>query len=525
MVAHRVLLFSPNQSPKKSAIVRNPAYTVDKSTKTATRTETMTPTECSQQSFEFQALGRRNVIANFDGGHLSSDGGGALILREIENRTGLLKKLAACFDDRRNQELIEHSVAHLLAQRINGLVLGYEDLNDHDNLRRDPGHALAANKQDLLGQHRREERDRGKALAGASTLNRLELAAEEPDSRYRKIVADPDAIEDLLIVQGVKAIPRRSREIILDFDATDDPLHGNQEGRYFQGYYRHYCYLPLYCFCGNIPLVAKLRDCKRDGCDGTVEALRKIVPVIRRRFGKKVRIILRGDGGFGRDAIMDWCENNQVFYCLGLAKNKRLLKTIAPKLGKLHHQQARGEVAPPVRCFTEFKYETRKTWSRKRRVIAKIELLEKGANPRFIVTNLPACGFDDTADFADRYRARELYEKLYCARGDMENRIKEQQMDLFADRTSTHWMASNQLRLWFSAIAHLIMHTLKASVLKGTDLARASIGTIRLKLFKIAVRIKVSVRRVLVECCSSYPLKELFAKVHESLGKFSPETV
>jgi hypothetical protein len=484
----------------------------------------MTPTECSQQNFEFQALGRRNVIANFEGGHLSSDGGGALFLREIENRTGLLKKLATCFDDRRDPELIEHSVPHLLAQRINGLVLGYEDLNDHNDLRRDPGHALAANKEDLLGEHRRDERDRGKALAAASTLNRLELAAEKSDSRYRKIVADPDAIEALLIEQGVKAIPRRSREIILDFDATDDPLHGNQEGRYFQGYYRHYCYLPLYCFCGNIPLIAKLRDCKRDACDGTVEALQKIVPAIRRRLGKKVRIILRGDGGFARDAIMDWCENNQVYYCLGLAKNERLLKAIGPKLGKLRYQQACEEMALPVRRFTEIQYETRETWSRKRRVIAKIELLEKGANPRFIVTNLPACGFDDPAESADRYRAQELYERLYCARGDMENRIKEQQMDLFTDRTSTHWMASNQLRLWFSAFAHLIMHTLKACVLKGTELVTASIGTIRLKLFKIAVRIKVSVRRVLVECCSSYPLKELFAKVYQSLDHLSPET-
>ncbi len=484
----------------------------------------MTQTECSQQNFEFQALGRRNVIANFEGGHLSSDGGGALILREIENRNGLIKKLASCFDDRRNPELIEHSVPHLLAQRINGLVLGYEDLNDHNDLRRDPGHALGANKEDLLGEHRRDERDRGKALAAAATLNRLELAAEKSDSRYRKIVADPDAIEALLIEQGVKAIPRRSREIILDFDATDDPLHGNQEGRYFQGYYRHYCYLPLYCFCGNIPLIAKLRDCKRDACDGTIEALQKIVPAIRRRLGGKVRIILRGDGGFARNAIMDWCENNQVYYCLGLAKNERLLKAIRPKLGKLRYQQADEEMVLPVRRFTELQYETRETWSRKRRVIAKIELLEKGVNPRFIVTNLPACGFDDPADPATRYHARELYDDLYCARGDMENRIKEQQMDLFADRTSTHWMASNQLRLWFSAFAHLIMHTLKACVLKGTELARASIGTIRLKLFKIAVRIKVSVRRVLVECCSSYPLKELFAKVHGALGGLSPGT-
>lgn len=478
----------------------------------------MTGTDCLQNNFEFQALGRKKVEANFDGGHLSSDGGGALILREIENRTGLLKRLSTCFDDRRNQELIEHSLPHLLAQRINGLVLGYEDLNDHDDLRRDPGHALAANKEDILGETRRDEQDRGKALAAASTLNRLELAAHSPDERYRKIVADPAAIQSLLIKEAVKAIPRKSREIILDFDATDDPLHGNQEGRYFQGYYRHYCYLPLYCFCGNIPLLAALRDCKRDAADGTVEALEKILPAIRRRFGKKVRVILRGDGGFARDAIMHWCEQNGIYYCLGLAKNQRLQKRIASKLGKLRHEHARGEIKLPARRFTEFTYRTLSSWSRTRRVIAKIEMLEKGANPRFIVTNLPATGFGDPADAPDRYHAAGLYEDFYCARGDMENRIKEQQMDLFADRTSTHWMASNQLRLWFSAFAHLIMHRLKACVLKGTALEKASIGTIRLKLFKIAVRIKVSVRRVVLECCSSYPLKELFATVHGRLA-------
>lgn len=280
----------------------------------------MTETDCRQTHFEFQALGRKKVEANFEGGHLSSDGGGALILREIETRTGLLKRLSTCFDDRRDRELIEHSLPHLLAQRVNGLVLGYEDLNDHDDLRRDPGHALAANKEDILCETRRDEQDRGKALAAASTLNRLELAAQKPDERYRKIVADPSAVEALLIKEAVKAIPRKSREIILDFDATDDPLHGNQEGRYFQGYYRHHCYLPLYCFCGNIPLLAALRDCKRDAADGTVEALAKILPAIRRRFGKKVRVILRGDGGFARDAIMHWCEQNDIHYCLGLAQ-------------------------------------------------------------------------------------------------------------------------------------------------------------------------------------------------------------
>jgi len=485
----------------------------------------MAQTDCPQSSFEFQALGSRKVQANFDGGHLSSDGGGALFLREVEARCGIIAKLAARFDDRRNPELIEHSVSHLLAQRINGLAMGYEDLNDHDSLRLDPAHALAAGKEDLLGEHRLEENDRGKALAASATLNRLELAAEAPDDRYRKIVADAPSIEALLIEEGVRAIPRKSKEIVLDFDATDDPLHGSQEGAYFNGYYRHYCYLPLYAFCGNVPLWTELRDCKRDGSLGTVEALEKIVPRIRKRFGKKVRIIVRGDGGFCRESIMSWCEQRKnVYYCLGLSTNQRLRRIIAPKLGKLHHDIAHDTLELPTRRFTEFRYTTLDSWSRKRRVIAKLEVLEKGENPRFIVTNLPVNGFADDAPEDDdrsstRFRARELYEDIYCQRGEMENRIKEQQMDLFADRTSTRWMASNQLRLWFSAFAHMQMHQLRACVLKGTDLERASIGQIRLKLFKIAVRIKVSVRRILIECCSAYPLKELFARAYGQLDE------
>ena len=485
----------------------------------------MAQTDCPQTTFEFQVLGSRKVQANFDGGHLSSDGGGALFLREVEARCGTIAKLAACFDDRRNPELIEHSVAHLLAQRINALAMGYEDLNDHDSLRLDPAHALAAGKEDLLGEHRLEENDRGKALAASTTLNRLELAAEAPDARYRKIVADAPAIEALLIDEGVKAIPRKSKEIVIDFDATDDPLHGSQEGAYFNGYYRHYCYLPLYAFCGNVPLWSELRDCKRDGSLGTAEALQKIIPRIRKRFGKNVRIIVRGDGGFCRESIMGWCESQEkVYYCFGLSTNQRLRRIIAPKLGKLQRDIAHENLELPVRRFTEFSYATLDSWSRKRRVIAKLEVLEKGENPRFIVTNLPVNGFADDGLAAGqspaRFRARELYEGFYCQRGEMENRIKEQQIDLFADRTSTHWMASNQLRLWFSAFAHMQMHQLRVCVLKGTELERASIGQIRLRLFKIAVRIKVSVRRILIECCSAYPLKELFGRAHRQLDEF-----
>jgi hypothetical protein len=345
----------------------------------------------------------------------------------------------------------------------------------------------------------------------------LELSAEAIDARYHKIQAQPDKIEQLLIKRGVKAIPRKCAEVVLDLDATDDPLYGSQQGAYFHGYYRAYCYLPLYCFCGNIPLFAKLRDCKRDASDGTVEALQKIVPAIRQRFGSKVRITVRADSGFARDAIMAWCEDNGVFYCFGLARNERLgeqLKTNFESL-KARVQEAKAEI--PCRSFTEFEYSTLNSWTKARRVIGKAEILPKGDNPRFIVTNLPKDGWSDPSQAA-RFEPAALYEKFYCARGDMENRIKEQQMDLFADRTSTHWMASNQLRLWFSAFAHLIMSTLQAGVLRGTELEAASIGQIRLRLFKIAARLKSSFRRIHIELCSAYPLKALFSLVHQRLS-------
>ena len=472
----------------------------------------MAQTHCPQSSFEFQDLGLRNVQANFQGGHLSSDGGGALFLREVEQRCGFIKQFAHCFDDRRDQKLIEHPLADLLAQRINGLILGYEDLNDHDVLRSDPALALSVGKSDLEGKNRRTSNDEGKALAAHSTLNRLELSAQSSDARYKKIVADPTAIENFIIEQGVKAIPRKSKEIVIDFDATDDPLHGHQEGAYFHGYYRHYCYLPLYAFCGNVPLWAELRECKIDGCKGTVEALQKMIPAIRKRFGKKVRIILRGDGGFAREVIMTWCESqSEVYYCLGYSVNARLKKGVARPLWKLQQEATneQGEVVTATRRFTELRYRTKDSWSRERRVVAKLELLPGKTNLRFIVTNLPGEGFEDDEN-PNRFRSRELYEDLYCARGDMENRIKEQQMDLFADRTSTHWMKSNQLRLWFSVIAHIIMNRLKACVLKGTELEKATIGQVRIKLFKMAVRIKVSVRRVLLEFSHFSPRKKLF---------------
>ena len=376
-----------------------------------------------------------------------------------------------------------------------------------------------AGKEDIEGQDRLGEADKGKALAAHSTLNRLELGALGGDGRYKKIIACPEEIEALLISEGVKAIPRRSREIVLDFDATDDPLHGDQEGAYFHGYYRQYCYLPLYVFCGSIPLLAQLRDCKRDASNGTVEALAKIVPAIRARFGRKVRIIVRGDSGFAREEIMAWCEGHGVYYGLGFQRNERVQEHLQASFQELHRQIEAGEVTTPCRRFEEFEYQTLKSWSRARRVIGKAEVLEKGDNPRFIVTNLPAKGFADEP--AGRFAAQALYENFYCARGEMENRIKEAQLDLFADRTSTGWMASNQLRLWFSAFAHLLLSVLRAEVLCGTDLAKATLGTIRLKLFKIGARIKVSCRRIHLELAGGYPYRELFAQAHRQLATWS----
>lgn len=465
-------------------------------------------TECIQGSFEFQGLGSRRVEADFTGGQLSTDGG-TIVLREIEGRHGTIRRLAKCFTDLRTPELIEHEVEALLGQRIYGLCAGYEDLNDHDELRKDPLLALVCNKEDVTGQNRQRREDKGCPLAGKSTLNRLELSAKDTDGRYKKILANPAAVEQLLISEGVKAIARRSRTIVLDFDATDDPLHGDQEGKYFHGYYKNHCYLPLYCFCGNIPLLARLRDCKRDGSEGTVEAAEKIVRAIRARFGKHVRIILRADSGFCRDEIMAWCEQRKnVFYCFGFAKNDRLIRELETTFTCLHQALENGQAQRPCRAFAEFTYRTIDSWSRERRVVGKAEVLEKGDNPRFVVTNL------SVEDFS----AQALYEQFYCARGDMENRIKEQQQDLFADRTSSYSFDSNQLRLWFSAFAHLLMEQMRADVLMGTSLEKATLGTIRLRLLKIAVRVTVSCRRIYLQFTSAFPLKADFARIHAALA-------
>jgi hypothetical protein len=495
---------------------------------------TQATTECKQHQFEFQGLGSRSVQADFSGGYLSSDGG-SLLLREVDHQQRLCEELAACFSDHRDPRFVEHELEVMLRQRILGLALGYEDLNDHERLRHDPLLAAACGRADVLGQERRQAEDRGKALAGKSTLNRLELGAQDDTSRLRKIQPHADKIEALLLKRGVAAIPH-SEVLVLDFDATDVPLHGHQEGRFYHGYYHNYCYLPLYCFCGDIPLWAQLRTADRDASDGTLEALQKIVAALRERFGRQSVIIVRADSGFCREELMSWIEaQDHVHYVFGLARNTRLQEKLLPSfwdtaalLNKEAVERARaaGAQAPPpvegtARVFAELRYSTLKSWSVERRVIGKAEITQGQHNPRFIVTDLT--GGEPWATEQARFQdGRGLYEEFYCARGGMENCIKEQQLDLFAGRTSTAHLSSNQLRLWFCAFAHLLMGQLRAVALKGTRLAQATVGTIRLHLLKIAAQLTVSVRRVHVRLCSACPMREVFAQAHDALRGAGP---
>ncbi len=455
-------------------------------------------TECSGEQLEFQGLGKRVVLGRFDGGAISSDGG-AVLLREVERRTRIIERLAAQFVDHRHADLIEHNVRELIGQRVYGLALGYADLNDHDALRHDPLIATAVGKADPSGQDRVREQDRGKALASSSTLNRLELTPADADSsaRYKKIVADPAGMDRLLVELFLDAHREAPAQIWLDLDATDDPVHGQQEGRFFHGYYGHYCYLPLYIFSGEHVLCARLRRANIDACEGSVEELTRIVAQIRARW-PATRIIIRGDSGFCREEIMAWCEGNAVDYVLGLAKNARLGRLSLRQ--RLRAQQAFLQSAQAARVFGELTYRTRESWSRARRVVVKAEHLAQGANPRYVVTSL-------SAEEAD---ARTLYEDLYCARGDMENRIKEQQLDLFADRTSTQLLRANQIRLYFSSFAYILLCALRRLGLKGTDLAHAQCGTIRVRLLKLGAQVRVSVRRVWISFSESFPAQRLF---------------
>lgn len=466
-------------------------------------------TDCNSQQLELQGLNRRTVVGCFDGGTLTSDGG-VVLLGELERRCGILRQFASCFRDGRHPGLVEHSVEELVRQRVLALALGYEDLNDHDVLRSDPLLATIVGKADPTGGDRLQEQDRGKPLAGKSTLNRLEWGAVTQD-RYRKIAVDTAAVDRFFVEAFLSAHEQAPAQIILDLDATDDPVHGQQEGRFFHGYYGEYCYLPLYIFCGTHVLCARLRESNQDASAGAVAEVERIVSQVRGRWGQ-VQIILRADSGFAREELMSWCEGHGVDYLFGLARNARLQRALG---GELMQARAQFEQsAQAERVFKDFDYTTRKSWSRRRRVIGKAEHLAKGANPRFIVTSLSR----------ENWSAQALYEELYCARGEMENRIKEQQLCLFADRTSTHQLASNQLRLWLSSVAYMLLNELRRLGLVGTELARARCDTIRIKLLKIGGQVRVTVRRVWVHWASSYPYAALFTQILRQL-RASPQPI
>jgi len=451
-------------------------------------------TECIQSGFGFEACGKREIVARFDGGTISSDGG-VLLLRQTDKRLDLLPRLAQCFLDGRNQNQVEHSIQEMLSQRIYGLALGYEDLNDHEQLRNDPLLGVVAGRGELETP-----------LAGKSTLNRMELGTGIND-RYKKITFWKDAIDELMVKVFLESHDQAPEEIILDMDTTDLPLHGKQEGRFFHGYYDSYCYLPLYIFSGDQLLCARMREANHDASFGCLAEVERIVAQIRAAW-PGVSIILRGDSGFCRNQVMNWCEEHVVGYVFGLARNQRLRRIIGPQMHEATEQWK--QTGKPARVFTEFTYRTKKTkkggWERERRVAAKAEHIDGKENPRFVVTSLTM----------ERWAAQALYEKLYCARGEMENRIKEQ-FSLFADRVSSETMRANQMRVYLSAVAYVLMSGLRRLGLAGTELAQAQVSTIRTKLLKIGAQIRVTVRKVWISMASSYPWQALYGEVWANL--------
>jgi hypothetical protein len=454
------------------------------------------PTECSPGQFAFGTVEGRSVVTAFDGGAVTSDAG-ALLLGATDRAIRLIERFAACFSDGRDGTRVEHAVATLVGQRVIGIALGYEDVIDHDQLRHDPVMAVLAGKL-------KARRADCAPLAGKSTLNRLEHSPIGAD-RYRKIAHDPAAIERLLVDLFLDAHRTPLKRIVLDLDATDDPLHGHQEGRFFHGYYGCYCYLPLYVFCGRHLLVARLRRSNIDASAGALAEVERIIGQIRARW-PRVRILLRADSGFAREALMSWCEQNRVNYIFGLARNARLEAAIAPELAQAEATSRR--TGAPARIFKELRWTTLGSWSRKRRVIAKAESTHGGPNPRFIVTSLKAAESD----------GRQLYETVYCARGEMENRIKECQLDLFADRTSAATMRANQLRLWFASMAYILLCALRRIGLAHTQFAQATCGTIRLRLLKIGALVRTSCRRVKLAMATAFPCQPEFALAHFKLA-------
>jgi Transposase DDE domain group 1 len=466
-------------------------------------------TQCIPTTLTFQPLGPRDVCARFDGTTVTSDAGG-LLLREVEAKFHFLDQFARCFTDHRDPDQVEHTLVELLKQRVFGLCLGYEDLNDHDTLRHDPLRAVLVGKHDPHGQGRHRPADRGKALAGKSTLNRLELTPVRASaaSRYKKVVAHLDRMQAFFVEAFLQQHLVPPARVVLDLDATDFALHGHQLGRFFHGYYDAYCYLPLYIFCGDHPLLALLRPSDIDSSAGALKHLARIIARLRAAW-PQVAILVRGDSGFCREHLMRWCEAHGVDYLFGLAKNSRLLRQLAPELGQAAEQFARTE--QPARVFKDFTYRTLDSWSCARRVIGKAEHLRPGPNPRFVVTSLAAAVF----------AAQAVYEQEYCGRGDMENRIKEQQLMLFADRVSCATMRANQVRLCLATVAYIVLRALRQFGLAQTELAQAQCATIRVRLLKLGAVVRVTVRRVWLSLSESYPLREAFARVLGALRQLA----
>lgn len=463
-------------------------------------------TDCKETRINFQSLNRREIVGKFDGGHITSDGG-AILLKEVEERLGILKEFSECFVDHRHQDSIEHTVLELVSQRIYGLVLGYEDLNDHDQLRCDHLLSVLVGKSDLKGKQRKNPRDQGKPMAGKSTLNRLELGGSQFDEQesYKKIILDFDKVDQLLLQTFTASYEKAPKEIVIDADATDHQLFGSQEGRFFHGYYDEYCYLPLYFFCGDHLLRVRLNEADVDPGHQTLVEFKEIVRCLRETW-PEVRIIFRGDAGFCRDELLSFCEESEeIYYAIGMGQNKRLNGHVAGEMDLAKKQFEQTNEAS--RFFRSFEYQTLKSWDKPRRIVGKAEYLLKGENHRFVVTNLKS----------DNYPAKELYEDFYCARGDMENRLKEQQLGLFADRNSTQKLRSNQIRVYLSSIAYCLMRAFREYGLSNTIFKSAQCLTIRLKIFKVAAKIKVSVRKIWISFSEAYPYQNVFFQIKRNL--------
>ena len=487
----------------------------------------MTPilTDCIPEQFNFGKVKGRNVIANFKGGTLTSDGG-LVLVAELDKKRQITARFAECFTDYRRQGYVEHSVTDLVAQRVYGLIQGYEDLNDHDKLRADPVFAIA------LGKLSHTE-SKTVLLAGKSTLNRLEYCPEtvidQTDSRYHRISHNPKRIEKLLVELFLESYRQPPRSIVLDLDVTDDQVHGSQEQTFFNTYYGGICYAPLYIFCGHHLLAAKLRPSNVDPASGALEELQRVIGLIREQW-TQTQILIRGDSAYSRDEIMSWCEaQTGVDYVFGLATNNQLrmraddvikkaiadyeqrLSPATSFLEQLFQPEEDltvvEEIVPGSVWYRSLCYKTQASWSRSRRVVTKVAYDSQGLKMRFVVTSLKA----------SKIPPAKLYTEKYCPRGEMENRIKEQQLELFSDRTSTHTFEGNQLRLWFSAIAYVLMQAFRASCLARTPLATATVGTIRILLLKLGARVLSSVRRVLISISSSCPYQDIFAIAYQRI--------